>query len=122
MQSQEKFNNSTEMDYRHMPESIQAVFREWDADGSGTVGAGDLASAAKAYSKIKQEGRMMKKIIFGMAIVVLLLMVGMFALSYTAAEMTKEMRGKSDGTMQTSDGTVVKVGSSDFKCWTTARS
>lgn len=32
-----------------------------------------------------------------------------FVMSYLAVEMAKEMRGNSDGIMQTSDGQVVKV-------------
>eukprot|EP00434_Breviolum_minutum_P014609 symbB.v1.2.012879.t1/scaffold876.1/size155678/4 len=112
---EEKAKNSSEMPYKHLPEQIQDVMREWDADGSGMVGVAELSAAAGAYKKIQQEGRLMKKIIIGMAIVILFLMVSMFVLSYLAVDMAKEMRGSSDGTMESSSGVVVKVGSSDFE-------
>eukprot|EP00929_Paragymnodinium_shiwhaense_P118421 TRINITY_DN90342_c0_g1_i1.p1 TRINITY_DN90342_c0_g1~~TRINITY_DN90342_c0_g1_i1.p1 ORF type:complete len:1316 (+),score=338.31 TRINITY_DN90342_c0_g1_i1:96-4043(+) len=108
-------NNSAEMAYKHLPPCIQDVMQEWDADGSGHVGAGELAAAAAAYKKSQQEGRMMKKIICGLAVVILILMCSVFVLSYLAVEMAKEMRGSDDGTMATPTGAVVKVASSDFE-------
>jgi len=111
----EKTLNAQEMPYKHLPECIQEVMREWDADGSGMVGVSELSAAAQAYKKVQQEGRMMKKIIAGMAVVILILMAGMFALSLAAAEMAKEMRGSADGTMESSSGVTVKVASSDFE-------
>jgi len=111
----EKANNASEMPYKHLPECIQDVMREWDADGSGMVGVSELSAAASAYKKVQQEGRMMRKIIFGMAMVILILMASMFILSWAAVEMAKEMKGDGAGVMATPDGVVVKVGSSDFE-------
>jgi len=110
-----KRENSTDMEYKHLPQCIQEVMGEWDADGSGKVSASELAAAAKAYQKIQQEGRLMRKIILGLAVVILILMVGIFVLSFAAAEATKEMRGSNDGVMSTPSGEVVKLSSSDFK-------
>lgn len=42
--------------------------------------------------------------------VIVLLLVGMFVMSYIAVDMAKEMRGTSDGVMQNGDGETVKVG------------
>ncbi|CAE7832955.1 unnamed protein product [Symbiodinium sp. CCMP2592] len=111
----EKSLNSTEMPYKHLPDCIQEVMREWDADGSGMVGVSELSAAATAYKKVQQEGRMMRKIILGLSMVILLLMIGMFILSWAAAEMAKEMRGDGDAIMANSQGMVVKVASSDFE-------
>lgn len=111
---EEKAKNSNEMPYKHLPDQIQDVMREWDADGSGMVGVSELSAAAHAYKKIQQEGRMMKRIIVGLAIVILFLMVSMFVLSYLAVDMAKEMRGSGDGVME-AGGVVVKVASSDFE-------
>ena len=47
----EKAQNSSEMPYKHLPEQIQEVMREWDADGSGMVGVSELSAAANAYRK-----------------------------------------------------------------------
>lgn len=105
---EEKAKNSNEMPYKHLPDQIQDVMREWDADGSGMVGVSELSAAAHAYKKIQQEGRMMKRIIVGLAIVILFLMVSMFVLSYLAVDMAKEMRGSGDGVME-AGGVVVKV-------------
>eukprot|EP00913_Durusdinium_trenchii_P031045 g29073.t1 len=115
----EKANNSKEMPYKHLPEQIQEVMREWDLDGSGMVGVEELTAAAGAYKKIQQEGRLMRKIIVAMALVILFLMGAMFALSITAVEITKAMRGTSTGVMESTDPEgnqiVVKVASSDFE-------
>ena len=48
----EKAQNSSEMPYKHLPEQIQEVMREWDADGSGMVGVSELSAAANAYRKV----------------------------------------------------------------------
>ena len=70
--------NSSELDYKHMPECIQGVMREWDADGSGKVSGGNFAVAAQAFEKIQQEGRLMESFILSLSTVLPLLMVGMF--------------------------------------------
>jgi len=106
--------NSSELDYKHMPECIQGVMREWDADGSGKVSVGELAAAAQAFKKIQQEGRLMKKIILGLSIVILILMVGMFVLSLAAAEMAKESFVEG-GKSTDKAGNVVATRSSDFE-------
>jgi len=106
--------NTTELDYKHMPECIQGVMKEWDADGSGKVSVGELAAAAAAFKKIQQEGRLMKKIILGLVVVILILLVGMFVLSMAAAEMAKESHV--EGGRQTDlNGNVIATRSSDFE-------
>jgi len=110
-----KRENSTDMEYKHLPQCIQEVMGEWDADDNGKVSASELAAAAKAYQKIQKEGRLMRKIILGLAVVILILMVGIFVLSFAAAEAAKEMRGSTDGVMKTPGGAVVKLSSSDFE-------
>lgn len=106
--------NSGEMSYLHLPEKIREVMAEWDVDGTGKLSHHELAAAAKAHQQVKQEGRMMKKIIFGMAIFIAFLMVSMFVLCYLAAEAAKEMRGSSSGVMHTTSGEVVKLASSEY--------
>eukprot|EP00438_Fugacium_kawagutii_P020974 Skav222227 [mRNA] locus=scaffold2099:34635:41640:+ [translate_table: standard] len=110
----EKDMNSGEMSYGHLPECIKEVMSEWDMDRSGSVNVLELSAAAKAHKKVKEEGRMMKRIIGGLFAVILILLIGMLVMSYLAVEMAKEMRGNSDGVMQTNDGQVVKVASSAF--------
>eukprot|EP00434_Breviolum_minutum_P029070 symbB.v1.2.025715.t1/scaffold2509.1/size77380/2 len=110
----EKDMNSGEMSYAHLPDCIQGVMSEWDIDRSGTVNVLELSAAAKAHKKVKEEGRLMKKIIFALFFVIIILLTGMLVMSYLAIEMSKEMRGNSDGIMQTNDGQVVKVASSAF--------
>ncbi|CAE8694007.1 unnamed protein product [Polarella glacialis] len=107
-------DNSGDMSYLHLPEKIRTVMAEWDVDGSGKIGHQELHAAAQAHQQMKKEGRLMKKIILGMAIVILLLMASMFVLSYLAVDMAKEMRGDSSGTMKTASGSVVSVGSYEY--------
>eukprot|EP00913_Durusdinium_trenchii_P007020 g6604.t1 len=106
----ERAMNSEEMSYGHMPDCIQEVMKEWDIDRSGSVNVIELSAAAKAHKKVKEEGRMMRKIILVLFAVIVLLLVGMFVMSYIAVDMAKEMRGTSDGVMQNGDGETVKVG------------
>lgn len=106
--------NSGEMSYAHLPDCIKEVMAEWDIDRSGSVNVLELSAAAKAHKKVKEEGRMMKRIICGLFAVILILLTGMLVMSYLAVEMAKEMRGNPDGVMQTSDGQTVKVASSAF--------
>ena len=53
----------------------------------------------------------MKKIVVGLSIVIVLLLCGMFVLSYAAVDMAKEMRSRDDGVMQAAGGEVMKVAS-----------
>jgi hypothetical protein len=106
---------SDSMEFGHLPEKIQEVLREWDHDGSGKINANELAAAADAWKKMKQEGRVMKKIILAMVAIILVILVGVFVLSYLAADMTKEARASQDGVMVTRSGAVMQVGSSDYK-------
>jgi len=115
LKTQAAEKNNPCMHYLHLPESIQDVFKEWDTDGSGSVSAAEIQAAAKAFKKIQDEGRMMRKIILGLSLVLLLLLVGVFALSFVAAELAKEMKAGNSGVMKTSTGDTVKVASSDFQ-------
>mmetsp|Transcript_63589 Transcript_63589/g.131705 ORF Transcript_63589/g.131705 Transcript_63589/m.131705 type:complete len:864 (+) Transcript_63589:81-2672(+) len=111
----EKEANSHEVSYTHMPACVQDVMKEWDLDLSGSVSVVELSAAASAHKKVKEEGRIMKRIILGLAAVILLLLTGTFILSYLAVDMSKEMRGQSDGVMKNNDGETVKVDSSSFQ-------
>ncbi|CAE7564443.1 unnamed protein product, partial [Symbiodinium microadriaticum] len=111
----EKEANSHEVSYTHMPACVQDVMKEWDLDRSGSVSVVELSAAANAHKKVKEEGRVMKRIILGLAAVILLLLTGTFILSYLAVDMSKEMRGQSDGVMKNNDGETVKVDSSSFQ-------
>jgi len=111
----QKAENSETLHYRHMPACVQAIMKTWDLDGDKTVNVVELAAAAEAFKKQKQEGRIMKKIIVGMSIVILILMSATFILSYLAAEAAKEVRASSDGTMSTATGSVMRSASSEFQ-------
>ncbi|CAE6959696.1 unnamed protein product [Symbiodinium sp. CCMP2456] len=73
-----------------MPSSLEDVMKEWDLDRSGSVSVVELSAAASAHKKVKEEGRIMKRIILGLAAVILLLLTGTFILSYLAVDMSKE--------------------------------
>jgi len=85
-----KENNSAEINYKHMPDAVAKVLAEWDADKSGSVSISELVMAADAQKKMKQENRLVKKLLVGAMIVILVLLAGTFALSMAAVEMGKE--------------------------------
>jgi hypothetical protein len=109
-----KVANASTMSYAHLPEQIQEVVRLWDMDGSGEIGISELSMAAKAYKQVQNEKRTIKRIAVGMALIIALLLAGIFAVTYFVVDMSKEMRGDQSGIMKTPDGHFVKVGSSDF--------
>lgn len=96
-----KDNNSAELNYKHMPKSVADVLSQWDADKSGSVGISELVAAADAQKKMKDENRMMKKLLIGAIIVIAILMAGTFGLALTAAEMAKDTKPDTSGIMTT---------------------
>lgn len=102
---QAKHNNSAELKYKHMPEAVRRVLATWDADNNGSVAVSELILAAEAQNKMRNENRLLKKIIVGAIIVILILMAGTFVLSLTAAEMAKDTNVKPDsGIIMTKSG------------------
>jgi hypothetical protein len=111
--SHAKLTNSTDMEYKHMPPKLQEVFKTWDADESGVVSEAELIGAASAWKKMQAENRTIKKLLLAAVVVMIIMFAGMFAMGMVTAELAKEMKATGDGTMKTTDGTVVKVSSSD---------
>jgi hypothetical protein len=111
-----KKENSAEMEYRHLPENIQKVFRGWDADGSGRVDASELNAAAQAWDKLQKESTLMKRLLFATVVVIILMFAGMFAMGMITAELAKEFKSggsSGDPTMVSKDGTTIQVASTD---------
>ena len=77
--------NSGEMDYTHLPPSVVEVFRTWDTDGSGKIGAVELQAAANAQKQMQQANKFLKVALIGLLLIVLLLVGMMFAVLFIEA-------------------------------------
>jgi len=110
---QAKNDNHPEMVYTHLPEQLQAVFKCWDLDGSGAVSAEELHAAAGAWTKMHEEKTLLKRLLFGSALIILVMFVGIFVLGMVTAELSKEFKANS-GTMVDSTGRTVRVANSGF--------
>ena len=75
--------NSGEMDYTHLPPSVVEVFRTWDTDGSGKIGAVELQAAAKAQEQMGAMNKLLKGGLLILLVIVILLVTMMFAVLFT---------------------------------------
>jgi hypothetical protein len=106
----DKGANCAELHYKHFPEAVKDVLLTWDADRSGSVGVSELVMAAEAQKKMKDENRLVKRLLGGAVVVILILMTATFFLSVAAAEMAKDMRPDSSGVQKATNGNVVASG------------
>jgi hypothetical protein len=106
----DKDTNCAELHYKHLPEAVKDVLQTWDADKSGSVGVSELVMAGEAQKKMKEENRLVKRLLGGAVAVVLILMFATFFLSYSAAEMAKDMRPDASGSQIATNGKAVSAG------------
>jgi hypothetical protein len=66
--------------------------------------------AGEAQKKMKEENRLVKRLLGGAVCVVLILMFATFFLSYSAAEMAKDMRPDASGSQIATNGKAVSTG------------
>jgi hypothetical protein len=84
-----------------------------DGKNAGQITMHDIVRVQKEKEKGEQDARAMKKVIIGLVILVLVLFIGMFAITLSVVEMAKEMRSDDTGVMMTSSDTTAKMGTSD---------
>jgi len=87
-------NNVAEVHYSHMPEKVQEVMRMWDNDLSGSVSVDELLEAARAQERIQQENRVVKRALFAMVLIIVLLSILNFGMSLAAVEQGKDFKPK----------------------------
>jgi len=95
------------------PESLRDNLKAFDKDGDGSVGSAELAMAAKMYQDSLRDQKRLKIVVMVLCGVILLLFAGMFALSWTAIELTKEMRAGDGGVMKTPSGDLVAMAAAE---------
>jgi hypothetical protein len=93
---------------------LTRAIRGMDKDGDGNIGADEIIYFVMKEVAEAQKVQGMRRIIFGMAAFIFLMLIGNFALSFVVVGLTKqtEMAGS---TMTALDGSVVQTGSSDYK-------
>jgi hypothetical protein len=84
-----------------------------DSKDSGQITMQDIVRAQEQKLKGEKEAKIMKKIIIGLTILLLVLFLGMFAITLSVVEMAKEMRSDDNGVMMTSSSMVAKMGTND---------
>lgn len=92
-----KENNAAHISYESFPENIQRIMKTWDTDGSGTVGAQELAAAAEAMKELHRYSKHLKRAVFALILIVLFLAGAMFVTSLASAELAKDSRPDSQG-------------------------
>lgn len=110
-----KSANSERMEYTHLPENIQKIMRTWDKDGEGSISADELREAAQSMQQLKNVNKWLRMGTLALFGIIILLLGGMLAASWAAAELTKDMRPSSAGVMRTTNGEVVRVASAETR-------
>ena len=105
-----KHDNTAELNYKHMPAAVADVLSGWDADHSGSVGISELIMAAEAQKKMKDENRLVKRLLVGAVVVIIILLGATFGLSITAAELAKDSKPDESGIQKMGDGKPVAMG------------
>lgn len=89
--------NSDELQYSHFPPKVRKVLEVWDADGSGTVSAGELSAAADAQHKLENMNVYLQRLLVLLLVVVLTLIITQFAMGYASAELAKDSKPSGSG-------------------------
>lgn len=94
-------------DIKAFPESLKKELSVFDVSNDGLIDKSELAAAAHMYAKSKRQVSILKKIIGLLAVLLLLLCVATFLLSWLAAEVSKEVHVEKTGLTYTPEGNVV---------------
>lgn len=97
-----------------MTDEIKNALAHLDLDKTGRVSTSELVAAAKALEEVRAKNSFMHRVLVVHAVTMLLLLGGMFGLSMTAAELSKETRVSNGGSLVTAQGEPVTVSSSDL--------
>lgn len=104
---QEVTSDAHDIDITHLPPSIKECLKEINTDGDNKVSLEELKAAAKAYADSKQhlldakkESAFLRKAVFGLIGVVILLCGMMFGMSLLAADVAKDTRVASASGLQ----------------------
>lgn len=84
-----------------------------DEKNSGTITLQDIVRVQAQKEKGEQDARIMKRFIIGLLVLLSVLFIGMFAITFSVVEMAKEMRSDDKGVMKTSGDSIARVGSHD---------
>ena len=107
--------NRSSFDIAGFPAVLQKVLAEFDENGDGEVSVTELAQAAMLYRQRVQQNKLFRRVLIGLGIFAVILLLGVFALSYSVMVLSKETEYGNDGSMRVKDsGEIVQVASSDF--------
>lgn len=96
-----------------MADDVKDALANFDLDKTGRVSTSELVAGAKALQEVRGQNLFMRRVLCVHAISMLLLLGGVFGLSVTASELSKEVKVAQD-VLVTPDGHRVQVESADL--------
>jgi len=106
----------TTIDYRNnaaLNADLKEVLAEFDLTKTGTVTVSELVAGAEALREVRGQNAFMKKASAVLAVMLVLLLAGMFGVTIMAVELTRETKVL-NAQLVAADGSPVQVASSDF--------
>lgn len=96
-----------------MADDVKDALANFDLDKTGRVSTSELVAGAKALQEVRGQNLFMRRVLCVHAVSMLLLLGGVFGLSVTASELSKEVKVAQD-VLVTPDGHRVQVESADL--------
>jgi len=97
-----------------LPDDVKAILSKLDRDGDGNLDSNELVACIDAHEAMYTQVHFMRKLLFMMMIIVLVLGAVVFGTVIAGIELTKEARVEAGGVMTASNGQVVKTASNDL--------
>ena len=93
---------------KFFPKRIQGALEVFDADGDHSVSTSELVRAAELFREEKTKTKKLTRLVGGLAVILLVVLVAIFGLTFAVVEMSKDTGVSSDGRMtRKADSTVV---------------
>jgi len=97
-----------------MTGDIKEALANFDLDKSGHVSTSELVAGAKALQEVRGQNTFMRKLVLIHGVTMFFLLGGMFGLSFTAVQLSKETKVGAHGALVTPSGEAVSVASSEM--------
>ena len=120
------FRTATSIKFRgvggQLPDALCRALQAFDLDNSGSISVKELYEAATIYSKARDQTKRLKKVVTSMAIVIALILVANFGLTYAVVELVRDVETAGSGVQKVKGHgeSVVHTGSVDARLVTGA--
>eukprot|EP00746_Dinoflagellata_sp_MGD_P015172 gnl/MRDRNA2_/MRDRNA2_133600_c0_seq1.p1 gnl/MRDRNA2_/MRDRNA2_133600_c0~~gnl/MRDRNA2_/MRDRNA2_133600_c0_seq1.p1 ORF type:complete len:746 (+),score=109.73 gnl/MRDRNA2_/MRDRNA2_133600_c0_seq1:3-2240(+) len=93
----------------HIGKKSRELLRKIDSDGSGSISIKELVALKTEHEEEQQQSRRLKKLIVALLVFLIILLLSTFSSSYTAIELSKEVRTQPNGVMVVSSGNIAQT-------------